>query len=213
MVMSQVSRITERRARVLVEERVVRRPHGRVVHIHRRHQGFELSCHSRVSLATVTALGAPSPLARHSTPISRHPAKARERRRRGHLYRGRARRPRASACRKASEPTVRSLSLHAVVADPYRSWPQAKVALNAHNDALATELSTSEFRVEQYGPACTYRAMLEVSHGMPKTSSGEYLQPIGGNKVSGQTVRMCALLDQGENCAAVLSRSARRSSA
>lgn len=96
--------------------------------------------------------------------------------------------------------------LHAVVTDPYNPGRKQKVGLNAHNDALSSELSYKRISVEQYAAGCSYRHMLEVSHGMPKKSSGEYLQPIGGNKVSGQTVRMCALIDQGENCALFFTR-------
>jgi hypothetical protein len=173
--------------------------------VYRRGQGFSTGMSKSVSLATVNALSSGSEIVTPGKSFHSHQAgiraKPRDRRVEGPFTGvGRAKDPGhlpAEGERSVGKVTI----FHAVVADPYQPGRKQKVGFNAHGDALANDLKYKRISVDQYAAGVSYRHMLEVSHGMPKTSSSEYLQPIGGNKVAGQTVRMCALLDQGENAA------------
>jgi hypothetical protein len=153
-----------------------------------------------VSLATVTALSPVTPGKTFHTSEAGIKPKPRERRV-DTLFSGvgRAKDP-GHLPAEGERHLGKVVALHAVVADPYRRGHKQKVAINAHRDALATDLKYKRIKAEEYAAGVTYRAMLELSHGMPKTSAGDYLQPIGGNKVNGQALRMVALIEQGDNC-------------
>jgi hypothetical protein len=96
--------------------------------------------------------------------------------------------------------------LHGTVKDPYGARRPQKVAFNAHRDALIYDLKQRRIDHDSYAAGVTYRALLEKAHGMNSGQAGEWMQPLGGNKVMGQSKRVIALIQQAHDANEMFAR-------